>query len=209
MKKINNNLNHKKKLFILENAKKIVRKDGWSKNILKKLLNNNTTASDLTFFFPNGYKDLLNFALKEINQSLDVKIKKINIINFPLSKRIKKILFYRLEILNGDKIFYKKTFNHLLLPQNSKIMKKNLYYNVDNMWYQAGDNSTDFSFYTKRLTLAVIYVNALFVLFNKDIQDAYSNIDKNLKRISKIPKIKDRFSFIKDNLPIFLKGIIN
>ena len=35
---------------------------------------------------------------------------------------------------------------------------KNLYKTVDNMWYLAGDNSTDFNFYTKRLTLALIYV---------------------------------------------------
>ena len=122
---------------------------------------------------------------------------------------MKKILSIRLNILNDDKIFYKKTFNHLLLPQNSRIMKKNLYNTVDNMWYLAGDNSTDFSFYTKRLILAAIYTNALFVLFNKDLEEANQNIDNNLERISKIPKIKNRFSFIKDNLPVFLKGILN
>ena len=115
----------------------------------------------------------------------------------------------RIEILENDKIFYKKTFNHLLLPQNSKIMKKNLYNSVDNMWYLAGDNSTDFSYYTKRITLAAIYINAIIIFYNKDIKKAESNIDTNLKRISKIPKIKERFSFIKDNIPVFLKGIIN
>ena len=88
-------------------------------------------------------------------------------------------------------------------------MKKNLYNSVDNMWYLAGDNSTDFSFYTKRLTLALIYINALFIFFNKDIEQATINIDKNLKMISNIPKFKERFSFIKDSLPIFLKGIFN
>ncbi len=88
-------------------------------------------------------------------------------------------------------------------------MKRNLYKSVDKMWYLAGDNSTDFSFYTKRLILAAIYTNALFVFFNKDIKEASINIDKNLEKISKIPKIKERFSFIKDNLPVFLKGIIN
>ena len=34
------------------------------------------------------------------------------------------------------------------------------------------------------------------------------NIDKNLKRISKIPKIKERISFIKDNAPKFLKSFL-
>ena len=208
MKKVNNN-SYKQKISILENAKKHIAKDGWSKDILKKLINNEVNSSDLTYLFPNGYMDLLDLSLAELNLSLEKKIKKINIINFSISKRMKKILLLRLEIINDEKIFFKKTFNHLLLPQNNKNMKKNLYNSVDNMWYLAGDNSTDFSFYTKRMTLAAIYINALFILFNKDIDKANLNIDQNLKRLSKIPKLKERFSFIKDNLPIFLKGILN
>ena len=209
MKETDNIKDYRKKLSILEDAKKIVVKDGWSKNLLKKLLSNKVKSSDLTYYFPNGYIDIIELSLTELNKSLKTKIKKINIINFPTSKRMKKILLVRLEILNNEKIFFKKTFNHLVLPQNTKIMKKNLYNSVDNMWYLAGDNSTDFSFYTKRLTLALIYINALFIFFNKDIEQATINIDKNLKMISNIPKFKERFSFIKDSLPIFLKGIFN
>ena len=42
-------------------------------------------------------------------------------------------------------------------------------------------------------------------LFNKNFDEVESNIERNLKKISKIPKIKDRISFIKDNIPVFLK----
>tara|TARA_B100000700_G_C14735799_1_gene710617 strand:- start:148 stop:780 length:633 start_codon:yes stop_codon:yes gene_type:complete len=210
MKKIeNNSLDYKKKLFILEDVKKIVTRKGWSKDIFKNLSNKKIQSSEFVYLFPNGYIDLINFTLDEVNKSLENKVKKINIINFPISKRVKKILTLRLEIFDKDKIFYKKTFNHLLLSNNSKIMKKNLYNTVDNIWYLAGDNSTDFSFYTKRITLAVIYINALLVFYNKDLKNAEFNIDKNLKKISKIPKIKERLTFIKENLPVFLKGIIN
>ncbi len=209
MKKKENNLDFKRKLKILEIIKKIVINDGWSENITKKLVNKNIKSEELAYFFPNGYIDILKFSLYEINSSLEKKISKTNIINLPLSKRIKKILLSRIEILDEDNKFFKKTFNHLLLPQNVKISKKSLYKSVDTMWYLAGDNSTDFNFYTKRLTLAAIYVSALFVFFNKGIDEAEINIEKNLKRISKFPKIKQRFSFVKDNLPIFLKSLIN
>ena len=77
------------------------------------------------------------------------------------------------------------------------------------MWYLAGDNSTDFSFYTKRMTLAAIYINALFILYNKGLDETVLNIEKNLMKISKIPKIKSRFSFLRENLPFFLKGLFN
>ena len=209
MKKTDSNNNYKKKLKILETSKKIIIRDGWSSNIFKQIICDDLNSDDLSYYFPNGYKDLLEFVLKKINTDLETKVKKINIINFPLSKRIKKILLIRLELLNEDKIFYKKTFNHLMLPQNSKIMKKNLYKSIDNMWYLAGDTSTDFSFYTKRITLAVIYINSLFIFFNKDTKSAELNIERNLKNLSKIPKIKERFSFIKDNIPVFLKGFLN
>ena len=209
MKKIDNTKDYKKKLSLLESAKKVVVKDGWSKDLIKKLLSSKVTSADLTYHFPNGYIDLVELSLSELNNSLNKKINKINIINFPMSKRMKKILLLRLEILNKEKVFFKKTFNHLMLPQNSKILKKNLYKSVDNMWYLAGDNSTDFSFYTKRLTLAAIYTSALFIFFSKDIEHASINIDKNLKRISNIPKLKERFSFIKESLPFFLKSIFN
>ena len=204
-----NNINFKKKIEILKISKKIVIEEGWSKNLSKKLIEKKIKSTDLTYLFPNGYIDILNFSLNQVNEAQEKEIKKINIINLPVSKRVKKILSLRLNILNEDKIFYKKTFNHLLLPQNTMLMKQNLYDTVDNIWYNAGDNSTDFSFYTKRFSLAIIYVNALFVFYNKNIQESELNIEKNLKKISKIPKIKNRFAFIKDNLPIFLKGILN
>ena len=209
MKKQQNKINIKKKLIILEKTKTIVKNYGWSEKILNKLIKQGVSKSDLVYFFNNNYKEIINFSLENLNSILEDKINKINIINFPINKRIKLILINRMTIINKDKIFYKKTFYHLLIPQNVKIMKKNLYKSVDSMWYLAGDNSVDFNFYTKRITLAIIYTNALFVLFNKDFQEAEVNIDKNLNRISNIPKLKNRFSFIKDNLPIILKGLFN
>ena len=208
MKKVNLK-DYTNKLKILELIKRIVTSEGWSKNITKKIINKNINSKELAYYFPNGYIDMLKFSLIEINHLLEEKISKINLIKLPLNKRIKKILMKRLEILNEENKFYKKTFYHLLMPQNSKILKKSLYSSVDMMWYLAGDNSTDFNFYTKRITLAGIYVSAIFILFSKNIDEAEINIDKNLERISKLPKIKERFSFIKDNLPIFFKSLFN
>ena len=203
-----NKTENKKKEDILKKAKKIVSIEGWSSEIFSKLQKQNIEKNDLFYFFPDGYKDLLEYALQNINEKLEYKLKKINLINFPINKRIKKILLLRFDILNEDKEFYKKTFNHLLLPTNNKISKKSLYNSVSTMWYLAGDNSTDFNFYTKRLILSGVYTNALFVFFSKEMKYVEENIDKNLKRISKIPRIKERISFIKDNAPKFLKSFL-
>ena len=60
MKKKYNNSDYKKKIKIFELTKKIVSIDGWSENILVKLINKNIDSSELAYFFPNGYKDIFN-----------------------------------------------------------------------------------------------------------------------------------------------------
>ena len=90
-KKENKNIN-KRKEDILKKVKRIVSIEGWSSAILIKLQKQNIEKSDLFNFFPDGYKDLLEYALQDINIRLENKLKKINLINFPINKRIKKIL---------------------------------------------------------------------------------------------------------------------
>ena len=166
-----NKTENKKKEDILKKAKKIVSIEGWSSEVFSKLQKQYIEKNDLFFFFPSGYRDLLEYALQNINEKLEYKLKKINLINFPINKRIKKILLLRFDILNEDKQFYKKTFNHLLLPTNNKISKKSLYNSVNTMWYLAGDNSTDFNFYTKRLILSGVYTNACLLYTSPSPRD--------------------------------------
>ena len=40
------------------------------------------------------------------------------------------------------------------------------------------------------------------------MKDVEENLDINLKRISKIPKIKEKLSFIKDNAPKLFKSFL-
>ncbi len=206
-KKNNSEKNNKLKILIL--IKDYVKKNGWSSDIIEKIKSSKFSQSEITTYFPQGINDILSLVYEDLNNKVKIAITKSNIINLSINKRIKKILITRFELINKDKIFYKKTFYFMLLPSNSKFMKKNLYKTIDDMWFFAGDNSTDFNFYTKRIVLGIIYLNALFVFFNKDIIEVDKNIDKNLKKISKIPKIKKNISFFKDNLPIFLKGIFS
>ena len=86
-----NKTENKKKEDILKKAKKIVSVEGWSSEIFLKLQKQNIEKNDLFYFYPNGYKDLLEYALQNINEKLELKLKKINLINFPINKRIKKI----------------------------------------------------------------------------------------------------------------------
>ena len=107
-----------------------------------------------------------------------------------------------------QKELIKKTYFHLLLPQSFKISIKSLYRTVDQIWFLAGDNSTDFNFYSKRVILASIYINFIMHFINNDnIEETFILLDKQLKRVSKIPKIKDRINVMTNIIPqIFKRG---
>ena len=78
------------------------------------------------------------------------------------------------------------------------------------MWFIAGDNSVDFNYYTKRLILAGIYSRIIFFFFNNNDQEALENLlDKNLKRVAQIPKLKSKLFVFKEYFPKIIKFVNN
>ena len=83
-----------------------------------------------------------------------------------------------------------------------------LYESVDLMWFIAGDRSTDFNFYSKRMILSGIYVRVLLCYFNNDdFSKVEQVLDESLNAVSKIPKYKEKFEIFKQNIPNFFKII--
>ena len=131
--------------------------------------------------------------LEEINLKMTKNSKKINLIRLRTHERVRELVKLRLNIMLKEKILVKKTFIHLLLPFNHKIAYKNLYRTVDQIWFLAGDNSTDFNFYSKRMILATIYTSTIsHFINNDDYQETINFLEKNLKKVSLIPKLKNK-----------------
>ena len=69
------------------------------------------------------------------------------------------------------------------LPQNAPHTAKKLIQLSDEIWYFAGDKSTDLSWYTKRAILTGIYASTeLFMLNDKspDFQDTWAFLDRRV-----------------------------
>ena len=142
----------------------------------------------------------------EINSKMTVESQKINLIRLRIHERIREIFILRLKIMSKEKKLISKTFFYLLLPQNYKLALKNLYKTVDQMWFLAGDNSTDFNFYSKRVILASIYTSVMMHFVNNDnIDKTIILLKKQLKRVSNISKIKSRINEITKIIPQIIK----
>ena len=203
MKKSQNNYLLKKRQVVLRFAKEFVAENGLTKNCLQNISKKyglNTDQTDL--LFPQGNIDLIKFALEQLNNDLEVYCRQIDLIRLPIHKRIRKVLLSKISLMNKDKLFYRSIFLNLLIPKKNFSLSSQLYNSVDQLWFIAGDSSTDFNFYTKRLILSGIYSRVMLFFFNNNNQEELENIlDESLKRVSKIPEIKSKLKIFRDFLP--------
>ena len=196
MKRQKNRIN-KRRLEILGVAKKIVPYDGWNENIIQSISNeSNISVVEIHSLFPNNYKDLLKFYLRDTDIKMIEKVKKINLDKLRTHEKIYQIIMIRIKNNINDKELIRKTLYALSMPFNSSIALSSLYKTVDNIWYLSNDKSYDFNYYTKRAILAFIYSSVLFFWINdnsKDIKNTEEFLRNQIKKTTLIKDVKKLF----------------
>ncbi len=202
---------NKRRLELLHLSINIITKHGWSELLFKKISKNKKISyNELILMFPGGYEDMLKLSLDHLNYELEKKCTQYHLIRLPMHKRIRKIILTKINLINKQKNFFRKTFYYLFVPGNYKLMISQLYKSVDIMWYIAGDSSIDFSFYTKRVILSGIYASIILHILNNDnMLETEKKLDVFLLQVSKIPQIKNKFQLLKISLPSFFQFFRN
>jgi len=177
---------------IVEAALMHVPFDGWGSEALL------AGASDAGFgpeavdaHFPGGAIDaivlhsaLADEAMVAAFDAMDDRPEKIHLI-------IRTLILVRLEQASAHKEAVRRALSVLALPGNALISAKSLYRTIDLMWRSAGQRDTDFSFYTKRASLAGVYSATLlaWVADNSgDMEATEAFLDRRLGDIARIPK---------------------
>ena len=211
MKKSQNNYLLKKRLEVLKFAKIFVSEKGLTKNSLENISKRyGIDINETELLFPEGNIDLIKFTLEQLNKELEEYCRKIDLIRLPVHKRIKRVLLSKISLMNKNKLFYRSIFFNLLVPKKNFSLSSQLYKSVDQIWFIAGDSSTDFNFYTKRLILSVIYSRIMLYFFNNNNQEELENIlDDSLQRVSRIPEIKSKLKIFTEYFPKVAKFVKN
>ena len=176
-----------------------------------------TSSSRIEIFkdlFKNGSIDFIDV----FSEMIDLEVKQNYDLIDPKPERvpekIKKMIIIRLNLCQKYKEAVRSSIALTAIPTNAKTSIKILYRTCNSMWRIAGDKSTDFSFYTRRISLATIYTSTLlFWLNDKSNSNVETEffLDRRLKDISKISSFKKPFSEAKKFTNNFdrLKNTIN
>ena len=139
--------------------------------------------------FPGGVKEVVDLFEKDLDIAMIESFEKIS---------GKDIMRVRDKIQEAIKIRFKG--NKEILSQLNKFYfnlnnftfaYKNFWRTVDQIWYLAGDQSTDFNHYTKRGLLFGVYKATFLHYVNSENDDStWDFLDKRIENVLKIGKIK-------------------
>ncbi|MFL6690796.1 MAG: COQ9 family protein [Alphaproteobacteria bacterium] len=153
----------------------------------------NVDAPTLQRLFPNGGQDLADAFSEWADDQMDATLKNTPLSEMKIRERIKAAVNARIAALRPHKDAARRAGAFLTLPQNATVALKVLYRTVDRMWRAAGDTSTDFNFYTKRIILAGVYSSTLLRWFTDDSEDekaTFEFLDARIENVMQFEKFK-------------------
>tara|TARA_Y100000389_G_scaffold9720_1_gene9087 strand:- start:18588 stop:19286 length:699 start_codon:yes stop_codon:yes gene_type:complete len=193
-----------------ENKEKILKKffeisaiEGCSNEILQRSVIESGFESRLKdILFDNGLLDLFIFANDILNKDVIKEIKMIDISNLGVSTKIRKLMEIRLGLISKNYDSFRQIIFYLKNnPKTITFSVKTSYEFSDLVWYEIGDKSTDYNFYTKRILLSKIYLRTLLYFSkNNSIDKSLLYFDSQIKNIMKFAKVKSNISNILKDL---------
>ena len=179
--------------------------DGWSHQALRVAARRcGITEAEAQALFPRGAPDLVaGFSRWADHRMLD-RLEAAPLEGLGTTARIRLALRTRFDIVASSREAVRSGLAVLALPQNAALGCRLVYDTVDGIWYAAGDKATDFSFYTKRATLAALYAAAIVYWLDDrsaDFADTAQFVDRRLDDLKRVSAVRARFDEVVARLP--------
>jgi ubiquinone biosynthesis protein COQ9 len=154
--------------------------------------------------FPGGPIEVLEFWHRQADAQMveTMAAQDLSALRFP--ERIALAIRTRLEQALRHREAVRAGLAYLSNPLHAATAARVTYATVDTIWRAIGDRSTDFSFYTKRASLAAVYgATVLFWLNDRSpgTVETWAFLDRRLADIGRIPRARAQLRQITDRLP--------
>jgi ubiquinone biosynthesis protein COQ9 len=142
---------------------------------------------------PKGQADMIDLYIEEVDRGLEAWFTPKRLAGMKVREKIRALVWHRLEIMGPGREAVRRALAILAMPQNLPLALRISWRSVDLMWRIAGDTSTDFNHYTKRMTLGAVYASTLLVWLD-DQSEGWSEtaafLDRRIDDVMKFEKWK-------------------
>ncbi len=134
--------------------------------------------------FPGGPGELIEAFSEDTDRRMLAKLEGCGLAKMRLRDRITTGVRVRLELLAPHREAVGRGLSFLALPGHAPLAAKCLYRSVDAIWRAAGDTSTDYNYYSKRLLLAGVYSSTVLFWLNdrsEDQAETWNFLDRRIE----------------------------
>ena len=131
---------------------------GWQGSAIAEGLRDAGMASeDAEWLFPRGAISAIEAWIDLADRRMEAAGLAADLTGMRTHERVRFLIKARLEAAEPHRDALRAALSLLAMPWNTPIAARSLARSVSVIWYAAGDKSADFSWYTRRATLAAIY----------------------------------------------------
>jgi ubiquinone biosynthesis protein COQ9 len=169
--------------------------DGWTQGALERAAQKaGHTNFDAKRAFPRGPIDALNYFSERADERLRTQLANdYDMPSLKIRERIATAVMARLRANSQHREAIRRALAVYAMPWNAADGLKNLYATVDVMWRAAGDTSTDYNYYTKRLLLSQVYSSTVYVWLDDtttDLSETEAFLRRRIDNVMQIEKFK-------------------
>ena len=142
---------------------------------------------------PKSQAGMIDVYVQEVDRGLQAYFTPERLAKLKIREKIRALVWRRLEIMEPAREAVRRGLAILAMPQNVPLALRIGWRTADVMWRIAGDTSTDFNHYTKRMTLGAVYGSTLLVWLDDQSEgwtDTAAFLDRRIDDVMKIEKFK-------------------
>ena len=142
---------------------------------------------------PKSQAGMIDTYIQGVDRALEAAFPPERVAALKIRARIRELVWARLEIMAPAREAVRRGLAILAMPQNLPLSMRIGWRTADLMWRIAGDTSTDFNHYTKRLTLGGVYASTLLVWLDDQTEgwsETSAFLDRRIDDVMKIEKVK-------------------
>ena len=142
---------------------------------------------------PKTQAGMIDTYIQEVDRALEAYFTTERLAGLKIREKIRGLVWRRLEIMGPAREAVRRALAILAMPQNLPLALRISWHSADLMWRIAGDTSTDFNHYTKRMTLGAVYGSTLLVWLDDQSAgwtDTAAFLDRRIDDVMKFEKFK-------------------
>lgn len=145
---------------------------------------------------PKSQAGMIDLYIEEVDRALEAYFTPERLAGMKIREKIRSLVWRRLEIMAPAREAVRRALAVLAMPQNLPLALRISWRTADRMWRIAGDTSTDFNHYTKRLSLGAVYAATLLAWLD-DRSEGWSEtagfLDRRIANVMEFEKAKARW----------------